>query len=267
LRSARSGLLGKRAIRAKLPAGLAKAQEAETASKEPLIYRFHEITYVYGDTIKELIHEKFGDGIMSAIDFDLHVDRVPDLIAVAANGNSHATASQAADAPMGKPAESAPNLPRNWHDIGLGDLVVAQQSLEDGWYEAIVIEVNGDMLTLRWRDYPKERRIVRHRFRVGLRYPGPQTVAHAGKPPKPAPAKKHQEPNHDSALPRDWQDIDVNKLVIAKDDGPSRSWREAIPFEKAGDVFKQRWRDYATVLAPITRQRFDLALICPDATA
>jgi cyanate lyase len=39
---------------------------------------FHEITYVYGDTIKELIHEKFGDGIMSAIDFDLHVDKVPD---------------------------------------------------------------------------------------------------------------------------------------------------------------------------------------------
>ena len=52
-----------------------KAQEAETVSKDPLIYRFFEITYVYGDTIKELIHEKFGDGIMSAIDFDLTVDR------------------------------------------------------------------------------------------------------------------------------------------------------------------------------------------------
>jgi cyanate lyase len=54
-----------------------KGQEAETVSKDPLIYRFHEITYVYGDTIKELIHEKFGDGIMSAIDFDLTVDKVP----------------------------------------------------------------------------------------------------------------------------------------------------------------------------------------------
>jgi cyanate lyase len=53
-----------------------KAQEAESVSKDPLIYRFHEITYVYGDTIKELIHEKFGDGIMSAIDFDLTVDKV-----------------------------------------------------------------------------------------------------------------------------------------------------------------------------------------------
>ena len=52
-----------------------KAQEAEMVSKDPLIYRFHEITYVYGDTIKELIHEKFGDGIMSAIDFDLFVEK------------------------------------------------------------------------------------------------------------------------------------------------------------------------------------------------
>ena len=55
-----------------------KAQEAETVSKDPLIYRFHEITYVYGDSIKEMIHEKFGDGIMSAIDFDLFVERIPD---------------------------------------------------------------------------------------------------------------------------------------------------------------------------------------------
>ncbi len=55
-----------------------KAQAAETVSKDPLIYRFHEITYVYGDAIKEMIHEKFGDGIMSAIDFDLHVERIPD---------------------------------------------------------------------------------------------------------------------------------------------------------------------------------------------
>jgi cyanate lyase len=52
-----------------------KAQEAETVSKDPLIYRFFEITYVYGDTIKELIHEEFGDGIMSAIDFDLKIER------------------------------------------------------------------------------------------------------------------------------------------------------------------------------------------------
>jgi cyanate lyase len=45
---------------------------------DPLIYRFYEIVQVYGTTLKEIIHEQFGDGIMSAIDFTLNVERVPD---------------------------------------------------------------------------------------------------------------------------------------------------------------------------------------------
>ncbi len=45
---------------------------------DPLIYRFYEIVQVYGDTLKALIHEKFGDGIMSAIDFTMHVEKVED---------------------------------------------------------------------------------------------------------------------------------------------------------------------------------------------
>jgi len=45
---------------------------------DPLIYRLHEITQVYGTTIKALIHEKLGDGIMSAIDFCMDVQRIPD---------------------------------------------------------------------------------------------------------------------------------------------------------------------------------------------
>ena len=44
---------------------------------DPCIYRFYEIVGVYGETLKELIHEKGGDGIMSAIDFDMSVERVP----------------------------------------------------------------------------------------------------------------------------------------------------------------------------------------------
>jgi cyanate lyase len=47
-------------------------------STDPLIYRFHEVVQVYGTTLKELIHEKFGDGIMSAIDFEMYVEKVPD---------------------------------------------------------------------------------------------------------------------------------------------------------------------------------------------
>lgn len=45
---------------------------------DPLIYRFYELISVYGTTFKELIHEEFGDGIMSAIDFTLTVDKVED---------------------------------------------------------------------------------------------------------------------------------------------------------------------------------------------
>jgi cyanate lyase len=45
---------------------------------DPLIYRWYEIVSVYGTTIKELIHEEFGDGIMSAIDFSMDIKREPD---------------------------------------------------------------------------------------------------------------------------------------------------------------------------------------------
>ncbi len=45
---------------------------------DPLIYRFYELISVYGTTWKALIHEEFGDGIMSAIDFDMSLERQPD---------------------------------------------------------------------------------------------------------------------------------------------------------------------------------------------
>jgi cyanate lyase len=45
---------------------------------DPLIYRFYELVLVYGTTWKALIHEEFGDGIMSAIDFDMTLERQPD---------------------------------------------------------------------------------------------------------------------------------------------------------------------------------------------
>lgn len=45
---------------------------------DPLIYRFYELIQVYGTTWKDMIHEEFGDGIMSAIDFDMTLERQPD---------------------------------------------------------------------------------------------------------------------------------------------------------------------------------------------
>ena len=55
-----------------------KGEASPSVPKEPLQYRFQEILYVYGRTIKELIEEKFGAGIMSAIDFTMDIEKVED---------------------------------------------------------------------------------------------------------------------------------------------------------------------------------------------
>jgi len=55
-----------------------KGEGAPAIPKEPLAYRFQEIIYVYGRTMKEIIEEKFGAGIMSAIDFTMDIEKVPD---------------------------------------------------------------------------------------------------------------------------------------------------------------------------------------------
>jgi len=44
---------------------------------DPLVYRFYELVNVYGTSLKEIIHEEFGDGIMSAIDFSMDITREP----------------------------------------------------------------------------------------------------------------------------------------------------------------------------------------------
>jgi cyanate lyase len=66
------------AATAALTAFTTKGEAAPSVPKEPLAYRFQEIIYVYGRTMKELIEEKFGPGIMSAIDFTMDIERVPD---------------------------------------------------------------------------------------------------------------------------------------------------------------------------------------------
>jgi cyanate lyase len=57
---------------------------------DPVIYRLYEIVGVYGETIKEIIHEKFGDGIMSAIDFNMNIDKqenpAGDRVVITLNG-------------------------------------------------------------------------------------------------------------------------------------------------------------------------------------
>jgi hypothetical protein len=64
------------------------------------------------------------------------------------------------------PAQKA--LPESWDAITVGHLVIAQEALDYGWAEAIVVERKDDLLTLRYRDYPKLPRFYRHYRAVAL---------------------------------------------------------------------------------------------------
>ena len=62
-------------------------------------------------------------------------------------------------------------LPRSWDEIAAGNLVIAQESLEYGWWEAIVLDRQGDSFTLQYRDYPHLPKFVRHRSGIALMNP------------------------------------------------------------------------------------------------
>jgi hypothetical protein len=68
-------------------------------------------------------------------------------------------------------APLARGLPPTWDEIAPGDLVIAQESLVNGWWEAIVLERKDDMLTLRFRDYPRLPKFFRHSTAVALMSP------------------------------------------------------------------------------------------------
>jgi hypothetical protein len=63
---------------------------------------------------------------------------------------------------------TAQDLPGSWDDIAPGHVVVAREALECGWWEAVVVERNGDLVTVRYRDYPKYPPMIRHRSAVAL---------------------------------------------------------------------------------------------------
>jgi hypothetical protein len=65
----------------------------------------------------------------------------------------------------------ARGLARSWDEIAAGHLVIAQESLEYGWWEAIVVDRNGGSFTLQYRDYPHLPKFVRHRSGIALMCP------------------------------------------------------------------------------------------------
>jgi hypothetical protein len=70
--------------------------------------------------------------------------------------------------PQPNPNPAPQDLPRSWDDLAPGHVVIAKESLELGWWEAVVIERTGDLVTIRYRDYPQYPPLVRHRSVVAL---------------------------------------------------------------------------------------------------
>jgi hypothetical protein len=94
-----------------------------------------------------------------------------------------ATAAAAHEAP--KSSEQAPayvptvlppmasGLPQNWESIAAGNMVLADEGPGEGWWEAIVISRDSEILTLRYRDYPKAPKFERHISTIALINPRP----------------------------------------------------------------------------------------------
>jgi hypothetical protein len=76
--------------------------------------------------------------------------------------------------PQANPDPAPQDLPRTWDEIAPGHLVIARETLEIGWWEAVVIERTGDLVTVRYRDYPQYPPMVRHRSAIALISPADQ---------------------------------------------------------------------------------------------
>jgi hypothetical protein len=83
-------------------------------------------------------------------------------------------ATLANQAPEPNPDPSPQDLPRTWDELAPGHLVIARETLEVGWWEAIVVERTGDLVTVRYRDYPQYPPMVRHRSAIALISPAAQ---------------------------------------------------------------------------------------------
>jgi hypothetical protein len=106
-----------------------------------------------------------GTGFVPAIRGDLYSEL---KLAAEPSQQSGTTASPDAASPAAAPATPAHGLPKDWDSIEVGQLVIAHENMIEGWWEAIVVANDNDMLTLRWRDYPKTPPVTRHASAVAL---------------------------------------------------------------------------------------------------
>jgi hypothetical protein len=128
---------------------------------------------------------------------------------------------------------AARGLPRSWDDIAAGHLMIAQESLKYGWWEAIVLDRKGDTFILQYRDYPHLPKFARHHTGVALM----------------CSAENDQS----------WNEIASGHLVIAQESA-KEGWWEAIVIVRKADTLTLQFRDDPT-LPKIVRHRSAIALM------
>jgi hypothetical protein len=204
------------------------------------------------------IHAR-GRGVVPHVRADLYAKLVSAAASDGASNGSPANAAASAP-PRGTPpsgkGDAGSRRPKTWDDIAAGHFVIANESRDDGWYDAVVVERTGDICVLKWRDYPRDRRFTRHYRTLALLCPNPDEGAVSASA-KPTSGTK--------ALPETWAEIGVGSLVLAATEGPWPGWWEAIPTESQGDALTLRWRDFGQ-LPTVNRARTSLAIIFPSAT-
>ena len=72
------------------------------------------------------------------------------------------------DDPPVSPDPTPQEIPGSWDEIGPGHVVIAKETSECGWWDAVVVERNGDLVTVRYRDYPDCPSMIRHRSAIAL---------------------------------------------------------------------------------------------------
>jgi hypothetical protein len=102
-----------------------------------------------------------GNGFVPPVKKDLYATLAGVIAAASGNGGTDGAGGAA-----GK--DASPGLPRSWDEIAPGHLVIASEGPGNGWWDAVVVDVNGDMLTLHWRDFPWQPDVVQHRSSVAL---------------------------------------------------------------------------------------------------
>jgi hypothetical protein len=149
-----------------------------------------------------------------------------------------------------------PALPANWNDIKVGDRVLAQDSdPKDGWWQAEVVDRNGEIFKLRWPRSERGRPFQKHRLTLGLICPN-EGVKNDGIESNKSPDSPRPR------FPQDWAAIKVDQVVLAKEDGPCEQWWEAKTIKLDKDVFTLQWRDRPD-LPSIERPRSTLGLVHP----